>query len=146
MTLRDQNALSVTDGEVTGASRLDRPGNLRWQIVVEPDSGADVTIVLPPTTDCGAQGAICTGGGKKLSGRVELTVNGPEQQSQERQNNSATGAPTISGTPQVGETLTADTSDIDDEDGLTNVTYRYQWDRRGVGHRRSHRRQPHPDQ
>ena len=127
VTLRDDDAFSVTDGEVTGASRLDKPSNLRWQIVVEPDSDADVTIVLPPTTDCGAQGAICTGGGKKLSGRVELTVNGPEQQSQERQNNSATGAPAISGTPQVGETLTASTSGIDDEDGLTNVSYRYQW-------------------
>ena len=122
VTLRDDDALSVTDGEVTGASRLDQPGNLRWQIVVEPDSDADVTIVLRPTTDCGAQGAICTGGGKKLSGRVELTVNGPEQQ-----NNSATGLPTISGTPQVEETLTADTSPVDDEDGLTNVSYRYQW-------------------
>ena len=42
-------------------------------------------------------------------------------------NNAATGAPTIGGTPQVGETLTADTSAIDDEDGLTNVAYRYQW-------------------
>ena len=47
---------------------------------------------------------------------VEPTPNGP-----------ATGVPTISGTPQVGETLTADTSPIDDEDGLTNVSYRYQW-------------------
>ena len=127
VTLRDDDAFSVTDGEVTGASRLDKPSNLRWQIVVEPDSDADVTIVLPPTTNCGAQGAICTGGGKKLSGRVELTVNGPEQQNQERQNNSATGAPAISGTPQVEETLTADTANIDDEDGLTNATFEYQW-------------------
>ena len=127
VTLRDDDAFSVTDGEVTGASRLDQPSNLRWQIVVEPDSDADVTIVLPPTTDCGAQGAICTGGGKKLSGRVELTVNGPEQQNQERQNNSAIGAPAISGTPQVGETLTASTSGIADQDGLTGVSYRYQW-------------------
>ena len=39
----------------------------------------------------------------------------------------ATGAPTISGTPQVGETLTADTSGIADTDGLTNVSYSYQW-------------------
>ena len=39
----------------------------------------------------------------------------------------ATGAPTISGTAQVGETLTADTSGIADADGLTNVSYRYQW-------------------
>ena len=39
----------------------------------------------------------------------------------------ATGAPTISGTAQVGETLTAETSGIADADGLTNVSYRYQW-------------------
>ena len=44
-----------------------------------------------------------------------------------RPNTEATGAPTISGTPQVGETLTADVSGIGDEDGLTNVSYRYQW-------------------
>ena len=116
----------LLDGEVTGASPLYKPGNLRWQIVVEPDSDTDMTIVLPPTTDCGAQGAICTRGGKKLSGRVELTVNGPEQQSQEPQNNSATGAPAITGTAEVDETLTADTSGIDDEDGLTGVSYAYQ--------------------
>ena len=39
----------------------------------------------------------------------------------------ATGAPTISGTAQVGQTLTADTSGIADTDGLTNVSYSYQW-------------------
>ena len=42
-------------------------------------------------------------------------------------NTAATGEPTISGTPQVDETLTADTSAISDEDGLTNVSYQYQW-------------------
>ena len=42
-------------------------------------------------------------------------------------NLSATGQPTISGTPQVDQTLTADTVNIDDEDGLTNVSYSYQW-------------------
>ncbi len=42
-------------------------------------------------------------------------------------NNLATGAPTISGTAQVGQTLTASTSGIADTDGLTNVTYSYQW-------------------
>ena len=42
-------------------------------------------------------------------------------------NNSATGAPTITGTAQVGETLTADTSGIADADGLTNFTFSYQW-------------------
>ena len=42
-------------------------------------------------------------------------------------NSQATGVPTISGTAQVGETLTADTAGIEDADGLTNVSYRYQW-------------------
>ena len=44
-----------------------------------------------------------------------------------RPNSAATGAPTISGTSQVGETLTAATSGIGDADGLTNVSYSYQW-------------------
>ena len=42
-------------------------------------------------------------------------------------NESATGLPTITGTPQVGETLSADTSGISDDNGLTNVQYTYQW-------------------
>ena len=42
-------------------------------------------------------------------------------------NSPATGAPTITGTAQVGQTLTADTSAIADADGLTNVSYSYQW-------------------
>ena len=42
-------------------------------------------------------------------------------------NSPATGSPTISGTPQVGETLTADTSGIADEDGLSNASLAYQW-------------------
>ena len=42
-------------------------------------------------------------------------------------NSPATGTPTITGTAQVGETLTASTSGISDADGLTNVSYIYQW-------------------
>ncbi len=45
----------------------------------------------------------------------------------EQANNPATGLPSISGTPQVEQTLTADTSNIDDEDGLDDVAYSYQW-------------------
>ena len=44
-------------------------------------------------------------------------------------NNPATGAPEISGTPRVGETLTASPGTMADADGLTNATYRYQWRR-----------------
>ena len=42
-------------------------------------------------------------------------------------NSRATGAPTISGTAQAGETLTADASGIADADGLDNATFSYQW-------------------
>ena len=42
-------------------------------------------------------------------------------------NSPATGAPTITGTAQVGETLTASTTGISDSDGLTNATFTYQW-------------------
>ena len=45
----------------------------------------------------------------------------------EGSNNPATGAPTISGTMQVGQTLTASTSGIADDDGLASVSYTYQW-------------------
>ena len=44
-----------------------------------------------------------------------------------RPNSPATGLPTISGTAQVGETLTADISGIGDDDGLDNATFSYQW-------------------
>ena len=42
-------------------------------------------------------------------------------------NHAATGLPTIGGTAQVSQTLTVSTSDIADEDGLTNAVFSYQW-------------------
>ena len=42
-------------------------------------------------------------------------------------NSAATGAPTISGTAQVGQMLNASTSDISDGDGLDNAIFTYQW-------------------
>ena len=42
-------------------------------------------------------------------------------------NTPATGAPTVTGFPQVGQTLTAAAGDIADADGLTGVSYGYQW-------------------
>ena len=40
-------------------------------------------------------------------------------------NTLATGLPAISGTARVGETLTADTTDINDDDGLNDATFSY---------------------
>ena len=42
-------------------------------------------------------------------------------------NTAPTGAPTITGTAQVGETLTASTAGIDDADGLDDAEFSYQW-------------------
>ena len=124
--MRD-HAFTVTGGSVTGARRLEPLSNIGWEVVVEPDSNGDVTIVLPATTDCNAQGAICTGDRRPLSNRLEVTVPGTGEAEQTPANSPATGMPTISGTAQVGETLTADTSGIADADGLTNATFSYQW-------------------
>ena len=118
------HAFDVTGGEVLKAQRMDKPSNIRWLITVGPDVNGDVTVVLPVTEDCAAQGAICTEDGRPLSNRLQLTVTGPLSADQ---NTEATGAPTISGTAQVDETLTADVSSINDSDGLTNVSYSYQW-------------------
>ena len=62
-----------------------------------------------------------------LSRRSNFVSVTPTQPAEPAQNSAATGTPTISGTAQVGETLTADTSGIADADGLTNVSYSYQW-------------------
>ena len=75
-TMRD-HAFTVTGGSVKGARRLESGKNQRWEITVKPDSNGDVTVVLPVTTDCAAQGAICTGDGRPLSNRLEITVSGP---------------------------------------------------------------------
>ena len=44
-------------------------------------------------------------------------------------NRSATGAPVITGTAQVGQELSADVTGIEDEDGLYGAVYTYQWGR-----------------
>ena len=62
-TLRD-HSLTVTNGTVTKAKRQVKGSNIHWRITVEPDSNADVGVVLPVTTDCGATGAICTSDGR----------------------------------------------------------------------------------
>ena len=115
------DVLTITDGDVVSARRLDRPRNIRWEIEVSPGSDSDVTLTLPVTTDCSGDGAICTGDGRKLSPGLSINIPGPAQ------NTAATGAPTIGGTAQVGETLTTNTTGIADADGLTKVSYSYQW-------------------
>ena len=116
--LRD-HVLSVSGGTVSGVEAVGSDKKI-WAVSVTPDSRNPVTIAIPPDLDCALPNAICTADGRRLFNRMELTV-GP------RPNNPATGAPTISGTAEVGETLTADTSGISDADGMTGATFSYQW-------------------
>ena len=57
-----------------------------------------------------------------VTGQAAVTPNSP-----------ATGQPTISGTAEVGETLTAGTSAISDANGLTNAVFNHQWARSNDG-------------
>ena len=117
--LRD-HALAVTNATVEAASRVDGRSDL-WEVRLTPESDAMVTVSLSPLAGCDAAGAVCTEDGRMLSVGVARVIPGPPP------NSPATGQPTISGTAQVGQTLTADTSGIADEDGLDNVTFSYQW-------------------
>ena len=74
--------------------------------------------------------------GKKIKARVSFSDDGgnaEERTSSETAavaaapNTPAAGDPTITGTAQVGQTLTAATSGITDADGLDNVAYTYRW-------------------
>ena len=74
--------------------------------------------------------------GKTIKVRVSFTDNGGNYESLTSAasavvvaapNTQPSGLPAVSGTPQVKETLTADTSDISDDDGLDDVSYGYQW-------------------
>ncbi|MDE2752312.1 MAG: SwmB domain-containing protein [Gemmatimonadota bacterium] len=74
--LRDE-ALSATNGRVTGAKRVAQGQNQRWTITVRPHSSEDVIVTLAATTDCGASDAICTPDGRPLSNSPSATVVGP---------------------------------------------------------------------
>ena len=70
--LRD-DAFAVTGGEVDAARRKDGRDDLR-EIHVAPSGNGDVTVSLPPTTDCNADGAICTADDRPLSNANAATV------------------------------------------------------------------------
>ena len=125
VNMRD-DAFTVDEGDVTGARRVDRRNDL-WEITVEPDGDDGVAVTLTGNRACTAAGAVCTreDNPRQLTNSPTATVTGPAEAPPT--NTSAAGAPTISGTPQVEQTLTADTSAITDEDGLENVSYSYQW-------------------
>ena len=125
-----EDAFAVTGGRVTGGKRVDDRRDL-FEMTVRPDGGGDVGIELPAGRECAASGAICTKGEprRKLTNSPSATVAGPGEAPA---NTPAEGAPAISGTARVGETLTASTAGVSDADGLGNAEFAYQWLRGGA--------------
>ena len=95
------------DSDISGAT------NATYTLVAA-DEGKVIKVRVSFTDDAGNQETLTSAATDAVA--AASTPNSP-----------ATGDPTISGTAQVGETLTADTSDIADDDGLSNVQYEYQW-------------------
>ena len=97
----DGNSDSDIAGATASAYTLvdeDAGKTIKVRVTFTDDTGNDETLTSAPT------GAVAT-----------------------KPNTQATGTPTINGTAQVGETLTTDTSGIEDDDGLDAVTFNFQW-------------------
>ena len=120
--MRD-HALTVFGGTVTAAEQVEGLKTL-WDLTIQPSGNGAVFILTPLNRACTEAGALCTADGGTLTVAPALQVAGPPPP---QVNNPATGAPTVTGTAQVGETLSADTSGIADADGLANVSFSYQW-------------------
>ena len=93
-------------------------------------SGAEYVIKLDGVED--ADGVVSLSVGSNVI-TVEVTAEDDETTQTytvtvtRAENALPTGVPTISGTAQVGQTLTVDTSGIADEDGLTNASFGATW-------------------
>ena len=72
-----QKAVKVSGGSINRANRKTKGSNVGWKLTVRPTGTDSLTITLPATTNCSAQGAICTEDGRRLSNSSSATVAGP---------------------------------------------------------------------
>ena len=148
-----KTALTVTEEDPTGARYtvvLDSQPTATVTVTVAGHAGTDVTpsptsLTFTPMTWGTTQTVTVTAGADAdtANDAVTLTHSAASTDSDyggisidgvavtvtdnDDTNTAATGKPTITGTAQVGETLTAVTTGIMDVDGLTNPEYKYQW-------------------
>ena len=95
-----------------------------WLFMLDPEGDGNVRFSLLAGRPCD-DGGVCADDGATLSAAPGTRINpGPGGAVP---NSPATGVPIITGTAQVGQTLAARTTGIADADGLTNVSYSYQW-------------------
>ena len=117
--IEDENGLdsvSYSYQWIAGGANIEEASG-STHILVDADDGAAIKVRVSFTDDAGNHESLTSSATEPVSFAVQ----------QQTANNPATGAPEISGKPRVGETLTASTSGIEDEDGLNNVVYSYQW-------------------
>ena len=127
----DTPSVSATGASVDGVQRLDKEGlEHAYVFFLTPEGHQAIVFRLHANRAC-TDGGICTADRRQLSNSPSATVAGPADDAPEP-NTAAAGAPTINGTPQVGEALTASTSDISDADGLDDARFAYQWMRAGA--------------
>ena len=77
-----EDVVAVSGGRATAASRVDRRRDL-WQVTVEPDSPAELTVTLAAGAACDTPAAVCTSDGRALSETISATVAGPAEESSE---------------------------------------------------------------
>ena len=117
----------VVDGQTSGPPRD--------EITAVSISGAVVTLDLSSTVQSGAQLVVSytvpyktypplldTLGNYAGNNKVEIAIAASESS-----NTPPTGLPAISGTAQVGDTLTGSADEIVDADGLQNAEFAWQW-------------------
>ena len=74
--LRDK-AFEVTGGRITRAQRTTKGSKRSWRLLVEPAGFGDISLTLPATENCAAEGAVCTAEGERLETGLALAVPGP---------------------------------------------------------------------
>ena len=122
----DTPSVSATGASVDGVQRLDKEGlEHAYVFFLAPEGQQAIVFRLHANRAC-TDGGICTAERRRLSNSPSATIPGPSDDAP-APNTPATGAPTISGTPQVGEALSASTSGISDADGLDDASFGYQW-------------------
>ena len=122
----DTPSVSATGASVDGVQRLDKEGlEHAYVFFLTPEGQQAIVFRLHANQAC-TDGGICTADGRRLSNSPSATIPGPSDDAPEP-NTAAAGAPTISGTAQVGDALSASTSGISDADGLDDASFGYQW-------------------
>ena len=137
--LARDDMLEITGGTVISAPWKDRRTD-KVTVHVRPDTRGDIVIVLPGNRVCAGivgsgdppddpvAGAPCAIGNRVLTNEPTATIPGPSSSGhQVVENTPAEGEPRINGIPELGQTLSADTTAIADADGLENAVFQYQW-------------------